>query len=157
MENRKKMIDFALARMARFTLEGSSDSDNRSIFGFVKSLILSANGETLADCRKPLAVVLTYRVRASNERFHGIKLELLQRTIETLFGSTKVLLSDNGFAGYDRSMLLDYLETCRRIFISQYALAAPHAMSSTHTEPERETELQRAFRLAQERSQGKQG
>ena len=158
MDNRKEMIDFALARMAGFTLEGSSDGDNRSIFSLVKTLIQSASGKTLAECRKPLAAVLSIRSRDPRDKFHGCKLTLLHQTIGTLFGGSKALLSDREFTDYDSDKLLAYLEVCRRIFIAKYASATVSINRSVKADdPVRETELQRAWRLAMERGKGRGG
>jgi len=122
MDNRKDMIDSALSRIADFPLESSADGDNRSIFGLMRKLILSAPGESLADCRKPLDAVLDIKSRDPRARFHGCKLALLHQTTTTLFGSSPGLLPEKEFAGYDRDKLLEYLEICRRIFISKYAV-----------------------------------
>ena len=124
MNDRKEMIDFALTRMAGFTLEGSSDGDNRTIFSLIKTLLQSAHGDTLAECRKPLVAVLSIKVQNPKIRFQGCKLMLLQKAIGTMFGDSNNLLSNRDFAGekrvYDRDMLLEYLEVCRRIFVTKY-------------------------------------
>jgi hypothetical protein len=152
MNNRKEMIDFALAQMSGFTLEDSSGGDNRSIFSLVKMLIQSASGETLTECRKPLVSVINMKTRNPKDKFHGCKLTLLQQTIGTLFGSND-LLSDGEFAGYDRDKLLEYLELCRKIFIAKYVKAAPSlAKTLNNVEPKFETAMARALRQAEERS-----
>lgn len=160
MSDRKEMISFALARMAGFTIEHSSDGDNRSIFGLIKALLQSASGDTLADCRKPLSAVLSIRDRDQKERFQGLKLALLHQTIIALFGDLKNLLSDIIFAGYTRDKLLEYLEICRRAFIAKYVPVIANVNdknsnsgNSKTTEPVYETEIQRAWRQEVERSE----
>jgi len=158
MDNRKEIIEFALKRMAGFSLEGSSDGDNRSIFSLVETLLMSASGNTLADCRKPLAAVLSIKVRDQREKFHGCKVTLIHQTIGALFGDSNNLLSEKEFANYNREMLLDYLEVSRRIFIAKYARTRPLINDSAKpAEPEYETEFQRAWRLAQEREKARGG
>jgi len=158
MNDRQEMINFALARMAGFTLEGSSDGDNRSIFGLIKTLIQSAPGKTLAECRKPLAAVLSIKIRDPRERFQGCKLTLLQQTITILFGDSDHLLTDKEFADChrdkQREKLLDYLEICRRIFIAKYVPSTPRAAKAVASaEPKTETSMERAIRLARENSE----
>jgi len=160
MIDRKEMIDFALMRMAGFTLEGSSDGDNRSIFGLVKTLIQSASGDSIAECRKPLATVLSIRVRDPREKFLGCKLTLLCQTIVTLFGGFDNLLTDKAFTGdkhiKPREYLLEYLEVCRRIFVAKYASTTPlNSTSSTSMASKPETTFEIAFRIAQERNIGR--
>ena len=153
MDDRKKMINFAMNRMAGFRLEGSSDGDNRSIFSLIKTLLLSVPGDTLAECRKPLAAVLSVKVRNPRARLYGSKLTLLQQTITALFGESVDLLSDKTFVGYDRDNLLEYLEICRRIFITKSAPAKPIAMKNTGTtEMKQETAIAQAMRLARAHS-----
>jgi hypothetical protein len=150
MNDRKEMIDFALKRMAGFELEGSSDGDNRSIFGLIKTLLLSVPGNTLAECRKPLAAVLSIKVRNPKDKLHGSKLILLHQTIETLFGISNDLLSDRTFVGYNRDKLLEYLEVCRRIFITKSAPVTQKTNKyHASTEPKNETAFAAAMRLAQ--------
>ena len=151
MSNRKEKIDFALMRMSGFTLEGSSEGDNRSIFSLVSTLIQSVPGETLAECRKPLAAVLGIKAFDKRKRFQGSKVTLLQKTITTLFGDSRHLLTEKGFAGYDRDELLEYLEICRRIFISKYVSEVPgieEIRVTSNAEPKSESAMERAFRLA---------
>jgi len=159
MSNRKEMLDFALTRMSGFTLEGSSEGDNRSIFGLIRTLIQSVPGETLADCRKPLTAILGMRAFDQRKRFQGSKITLLQQTITALFGDYSRLLMGKEFAMYDREALLEYLEVCRRIFVSKYALELPgteKARAASSNEPKSENAMERAFRLAMERS-GRKG
>ncbi|MCL2426603.1 MAG: hypothetical protein FWD05_09740 [Oscillospiraceae bacterium] len=144
MNNRKEMIDFAMAQMAGFTLEGSSDGDNRSVFGLIKTLIESVTDDTLEAYRKPLQYVLNIKVRDPRDRFMGSKLALLQQTVRALFGFDD-LLSDKFFTECDhtelRNFLFSYLETCRRIFITRYVPTAPVAVNTvTCTEPVFETD-----------------
>ena len=83
----------------------------------------------------------------------GCKLPLLKQTIIALFGEPNKLLSDNGFKGYNREMLLTYLEISRKIFVTQYAPSTPKANEREKRVEQRveETEMERAFRLARER------
>ena len=156
MYNRKELIDFAMMRMSGFTLEGSSDGDNRSIFGLIKTLLKSVPGDTLEDCRKPLAAVLSIKVRDPREKFHGCKVTLLHQTIGALFGGSNDLLSEREFDGYDRERLRLYLEACLRIFIAKYAPTTSVINDRNKpAKPEYETEIQRAWRLAQENSERK--
>ena len=149
---------FALARMAGFSLEGSSDGDNRTIFSLVRMLIKSASNDTLEECRKPLSVVLSIRIRDTRERFQGCKLTLLHQTIDALFGEADNLIMDKEFANCDRDMILEYLELCRRIFVTKYSPELAEMKRSRQTvEPIYETEIQRAYRLATERASGKGG
>ena len=144
---------FALARMAGFSLEGSSDGDNRTIFSLVRTLIQSASGNTLEDCRKPLAAVLRIRIRDQRERFQGCKLTLLHETISALFGEANNLLNDREFTNYDRDMILEYLELCRRIFVAKFVSQSQYIdKSPINDESIAETAMARAFRLALERS-----
>ena len=159
MNDRKEMIDLALTRMAGLTLERSSDGDNRSIFGLIETLIRSVSGETLAECRKPLIAVLSIKTSNPKERFLGCKLTLLQQIISTLFGDPKHLLKDRIFGDCDqdkqRVRVLEYLEICRRIFVTKYSSATHSANErSKIVEPEYETQIQRAWRLAMERGKG---
>jgi len=172
VDSHKDMIDFALVRMNGFTLEGSSEGDNRSIFNLIKTLIQSAPGETLADCQAPLCAVLDMKASNPRARFQGSKIVLLQQTINTLFRSGGVagqLLSRKDFSEYNRDRLLEYLEICRRIFVSKYTpVTTPGAAKAKmadiaeqkpverlsngrkQTEQEPETAMERAFRIVQE-------
>ncbi len=149
MNSRKKMLYFALRQMNGFSLEGSNHGDNRSIFSLIDALIRSAAGDAMNDCRKPLAAVLRIKTKIPNKKFMGCKLKSLQQTIETLFGDSKSLLSEQKFGGYNRSMLLEYLEICRRIFISKYIKAVKQSPSEKIT-VEDETYMARQLRLAYE-------
>jgi len=158
MGSRKKIVDFALERMSGFTLEGSSEGDNRSIFGLIKTLVLSGPGDTLADCRKPLAAVLNMEAFDQRLRFQGCKVTFLQHTISTIFGGSGHLLAEKEFAWCDgRDKLLEYLEICRRIFVSKYAPSIPDSAGKKDEtigalrEQKPETALERAFRLAREK------
>ena len=151
MNNRKEILDLAINRMAGFRLEGSSMGDNRSIFSLIKTLLMSAPGDSLEDCRKPLAAVLKIKIRNSRERFHGSKLTLLNQTIKAMFGDIALLLSSKYFMGYDRHMLLTYLELCRRIYTAQYSVNYAGRNASSEINISQETDIQRALRLATQR------
>ena len=152
MENRKEMIEFAIKRMAGFTLEGSNIGDNRSIFSLVRSLLKSSHGTSLGDCREPLTVVLNMKDGNGRFKFMGCKITLLNKTITALFGEPGKLFADKGFKNYDKDMLLDYLELSRKIFVSQYepSVRKEHRRRKTD-EREQETILGRELRLAMER------
>jgi hypothetical protein len=121
MDNQKEIIDLALERMAGFQLQGSSYGDNRSIFSLIQALIESADGQRIADYRRPLMFVLEKQVRdPKKDRFLGCKLALVQKTITTIFGDQRNLCEDKRFVQWSREKLLLYLETCKRIFMSSY-------------------------------------
>jgi len=143
MESSKGMIDIALKRMVGFTLERSSYGDNRSIFGMVKMLIQSASGETWAEYRKPLEAVLKLRARDHRDKFYGVKLMLLQDTIRALFCNHNKQLSEKDFAEHDRNWIFEYLEVCRRIFMTKYAPVLQHKEKNQKSkEPVYETVMQ---------------
>lgn len=153
------MIRFSVSQMTGFSLDASDSGDNRAIFSVIRALLLSAHGDALADCRKPLKAVLGIN---SKDKFMGCKTELLQRTLKRLFGDSKDLLSDEEFGEYNRLKLLEYLEICRRVFISSnnlYAKSKPafaqnisvpnRNINVTKREgPKQETAMERAFREA---------
>jgi|GEM_PF-3457145 len=177
--NRNEMMDFALVRMVGFTLERSSYNDNRTIFSVVKMLIESAHGEKLEDCRKPLAAVLGIKTNSKNnsnkrdgkesdDKFLGCKLNLVQYTIGWIFGDLDNLLKAKEFIECDQRQLLEYLEICRRIFITKYIPTHPGVVKSTndfipklsavkstkYTESKHESDLARQLRKWQEKHEG---
>lgn len=155
MNNRKKIFDFACERISGFELKGSSYGDNRSIFSLIEKLIRSTPEHTLAACRDPLMAVLSLRANIPRPRFMGCKLELLQDTIRVLFGEQKHFLPDKDFKEYDKEMLLEYLEICRRMFVTKYVVAPPPNSKTTPqiSGLEVESAMGRAMRLARERSE----
>jgi len=155
MNKRKDMIFFALRRMNGFKLDGSSDGDNRSIFGLIKMIIESVPGDKLVDCRKPLAAILNIKTSDQRKRFQGCKITLLHQTIITLFGDLKNLFFEKEFINYNRFDLLEYLELCRRIFISKYIneeSSYENSKNITTEETQIESAMGNALRLALERS-----
>jgi len=160
--NRNEMINFALVRMRGFALERSNNNDNRTIFSVVKMLIESANDTTLEDCRKPLVAVLSIKTNSnkSNEKFLGCKLSLLKHTIVWIFGDSDTLLKAEEFIGFDQRQLLECLEICRRIFVSNYLPKHPGVARASvvkaakAAEPKYESDIARELKKWQNITEG---
>jgi len=94
----------------------SEQSKGRTIFSKAAAVLKAAPEGSLDSCREMLRKIERLG-SGGGARFHGVKVEQLQRLVFLLFGEKKDLLSLRAFGDFDRKDLLGYLEICHRCFL----------------------------------------
>ncbi|MDR1157418.1 MAG: hypothetical protein LBK75_03805 [Oscillospiraceae bacterium] len=121
---REKILKHALRHSQEIDFKkAGSDSEKRSLFGLLHSLLQAANKEAatkgipLQNHREVLEKVLKL---PDGKRYMGLKTIDIKYLVETLFGKSGSVLDKVEFKGYDHDDLIAYLEVCRRMFFSKY-------------------------------------